>query len=369
MPAYCSGHCTARDGSTIPRFYQRTALSGTHPDSQSDPRRLTQASSCRSRGRGFCGPKHEPRPPLSPKIGVSGAETNQGPAQAANTRVFAVACDPKARPAVRALAIVRDVRFRCRQATDVAASADPRRHQRRVFAGQLPLAGWAAQISAAAIDGADTVMPHSVRRRVSCRYTALPTNRAHAASSSAILLDLIQMPGTEPDQSHHGATAFHCRDDPQHLIHLALAHVDGHPSHPDGRFRRAVPVNPPGPVMRVRNQEVPCNPIPGADITGFRFTRNQNGVIVARCMTCHIGFVVREANAEMARFTMSAHQDLHGSHLRRGAPRASITAGKRSMKLTLEVLSEASAAAAVLWFMSAPGQVAKARPREGWLGT
>jgi len=71
-------------------------------------------------------------------------------------------------------------------------------------------------------------------------------------------------------------------------------------------------------VMVVRNHEVPYNPIPALDAPGFRFTRNQNGVIIARCTTCHIGFVVGEASAERARFATSAHQDLHGSHLRRG---------------------------------------------------
>ena len=83
--------------------------------------------------------------------------------------------------------------------------------------------------------------------------------------------------------------------------------------------------------MVVRNHEVLCDPIPAADVPGFRFTRNQNGVIVARCTTCLIGFVVREENAERVRFAMGAHQDWeHGSHLSRAALRSSITAGKRS---------------------------------------
>ena len=128
-------------------------------------------------------------------------------------------------------------------------------------------------------------------------------------SSLAILLDLIQMPGIEPDQTHDGATAFRCPDDPQHLTHLALADVDGHLGHPDGHFRRAVPANPAGQVMVVRNHEVLCNPIPAPDVPGFRFTRNQNGVILARCTTCRIGFVVREENAERVRLAMGAHQD------------------------------------------------------------
>ena len=70
----------------------------------------------------------------------------------------------------------------------------------------------------------------------------------------------------------------------------------------------------------VRNHEVHCNPIPAADVPGFRFTRNQNGVIVARCTACRIGFVVREENAERVRFAMGAHQEwVHGSHLSRAA--------------------------------------------------
>ena len=83
--------------------------------------------------------------------------------------------------------------------------------------------------------------------------------------------------------------------------------------------------------MVVRNHEVLCNPIPAADVPGFWFTRNQNGVILARCTTCRIGFVVREENAERVRLAMGAHQDwVHGSHLSRAALRSSITAGKRS---------------------------------------
>ena len=71
--------------------------------------------------------------------------------------------------------------------------------------------------------------------------------------------------------------------------------------------------------MVVRNHEVLCNPIPATDVPGFRFTRNQNGVIVARCTTCRIGFVVCEEDAERVRFAMGAHQDWvqHGSHLSR----------------------------------------------------
>ena len=46
-----------------------------------------------------------------------------------------------ARPMLQALAQLRDFLSRCAPATDVAASADPRRPDRRVRAGQCPLAG------------------------------------------------------------------------------------------------------------------------------------------------------------------------------------------------------------------------------------
>jgi hypothetical protein len=58
-----------------------------------------------------------------------------------------------------------------------------------------------------------------------------------------------------------------------------------------------------------RNYEVFCDPIPAADVRGFRFTRNQNGVIVARCTRCAIGFVVRKDSADGVRVAMGAHQD------------------------------------------------------------
>ena len=74
----------------------------------------------------------------------------------ANGSVFALARDPKARAVMQALAIVRDVLSRCRQAADVAAPVDQNRHQRRVLAGQLPLAA-RALVSAAAIERASAM--------------------------------------------------------------------------------------------------------------------------------------------------------------------------------------------------------------------
>jgi hypothetical protein len=41
---------------------------------------------------------------------------------------------------LRALALIFQFLFRCRQATDMAASADPRRPDRRVWAGQCRMA-------------------------------------------------------------------------------------------------------------------------------------------------------------------------------------------------------------------------------------
>ena len=46
------------------------------------------------------------------------------------------------------------------------------------------------------------------------------------------------------------------------------------------------------------NYGVPCDPIPAADVEGFRFYRDQNGDVVARCLLCSVGFAIREDNAE-----------------------------------------------------------------------
>jgi hypothetical protein len=42
------------------------------------------------------------------------------------------------------------------------------------------------------------------------------------------------------------------------------------------------------------NYGVPCDPIPAADVEGFRFYRDQNGDVVARCVLCSVGFAIRE---------------------------------------------------------------------------
>jgi CRISPR/Cas system-associated protein Cas7 (RAMP superfamily) len=56
------------------------------------------------------------------------------------------------------------------------------------------------------------------------------------------------------------------------------------------------------------NYEVACNPIPGADVPGYKFRRDQNGTVIARCVACSVGFVVREGHAANVRRLMNVHQ-------------------------------------------------------------
>ena len=49
------------------------------------------------------------------------------------------------------------------------------------------------------------------------------------------------------------------------------------------------------------NYETICNPVPGAEVDGFNFFRDQNGRIVARCCWCMIGFDVTAENAATIR--------------------------------------------------------------------
>ena len=55
------------------------------------------------------------------------------------------------------------------------------------------------------------------------------------------------------------------------------------------------------------NYGVLCDPIPAADVNGFRFYRVQNGDVVARCVLCSVGFAIREDNAEAIRPRMVMH--------------------------------------------------------------
>ena len=56
-----------------------------------------------------------------------------------------------------------------------------------------------------------------------------------------------------------------------------------------------------------------CDPIPAADVDGFRFYRDQNGDVVARCVRCRVGFTVRNETAEAVRPRMVMHlESAHG---------------------------------------------------------
>jgi hypothetical protein len=55
------------------------------------------------------------------------------------------------------------------------------------------------------------------------------------------------------------------------------------------------------------NYGVLCDPIPAAAVNGFRFYRDQNGDVVARCVLCSVGFALREDNAEAVRPRMVMH--------------------------------------------------------------
>jgi hypothetical protein len=62
-----------------------------------------------------------------------------------------------------------------------------------------------------------------------------------------------------------------------------------------------------------RNYEIVCDPPPGVEgVEGFQFHRDQNGVVVARCVLCRAGFVVGEDSALAVRNSMIVH--LAGVH-------------------------------------------------------
>ena len=61
------------------------------------------------------------------------------------------------------------------------------------------------------------------------------------------------------------------------------------------------------------NYELACQPIPSAEVPGYRFTCDHNGRTIARCLTCRVGFLVSETNGEAVRHAMAMHRDLsHG---------------------------------------------------------
>ena len=121
--------------------------------------------------------------------------------------------------------------------------------------------------------------------------------------------------------------AFPCTDDPHHRTHLALADVDGHLGHPDGCFRHVVPVNPPGTSHGEKLRSL-LRSDPGRRCPGLPVTRNQNGVIVARCTRCAIGFVVRKDSADGVRVAMGAHQDWVGNDQNLGFHAGSVFRGE-----------------------------------------
>jgi hypothetical protein len=62
-----------------------------------------------------------------------------------------------------------------------------------------------------------------------------------------------------------------------------------------------------------RNYEIVCDPPPGVEaVEGFQFYRDQDEVVVARCVLCRAGFVVREASALAVKNSMIVH--LAGVH-------------------------------------------------------
>jgi hypothetical protein len=59
--------------------------------------------------------------------------------------------------------------------------------------------------------------------------------------------------------------------------------------------------------------ETICNAVPGAEVDGFNFFRDQNGTIIARCCWCMIGFDVTAENTATIRPMMIMHLELvHG---------------------------------------------------------
>jgi len=62
-----------------------------------------------------------------------------------------------------------------------------------------------------------------------------------------------------------------------------------------------------------RNYEIVCDPPPSVEaLEGYQFYRDQNGVVVARCVLRRAGFVVREDSALAVKNSMIVH--LAGVH-------------------------------------------------------
>ena len=61
------------------------------------------------------------------------------------------------------------------------------------------------------------------------------------------------------------------------------------------------------------NHETIFDPVPGTDVDGFNFFREQNGSVIARCCLCLMGFDVPAENAATVRSMMIMHLELvHG---------------------------------------------------------
>ena len=69
------------------------------------------------------------------------------------------------------------------------------------------------------------------------------------------------------------------------------------------------------------NYETTCEPVPGAEVDGFNFFRDQNGMIVARCCWCMIGFDVTAKNVATIRPMMIIHLELVHGCVRRASTR------------------------------------------------
>ncbi len=58
------------------------------------------------------------------------------------------------------------------------------------------------------------------------------------------------------------------------------------------------------------NHDTPCDPVPGAEVRGFNFFRDQNGSVAALCCWCLMGFEVTTENAATVKSMMIMHLEL-----------------------------------------------------------
>ena len=74
------------------------------------------------------------------------------------------------------------------------------------------------------------------------------------------------------------------------------------------------------------NHDRLCDPVPGVEVDGFNFFRDQNGSVIARCCWCFVGFELTAENAATVRSMMIMHLRL--VHRLREAPDRHWAAGK-----------------------------------------